>query len=322
VRSCFCAKTIIGENTMQIRADTRRPNPFLSRLMSNALASFLGTLLLSACIQPPLNATDAGSTDAVDAGPPKPSSATFLLQKDVKYTDIIPNTVAFGTAFGSLMGPTHGTFVKIKKGQGTPLHTHSTVYRAVVISGLFENPVPGIAATELTLGPGDYYTVPAGEEHVSRCSMQSTTDCMTFFWQESGFDFTPQDGGTENAGGPTVTFVKQQSVTYQEIIPGAVSFGPAFGDRSFGAHGTFVRIKKGATTPSHLHSNPYRAVVISGTFENPTLGSDASNASFGPGTYYSIPGGEQHISRCSANSATDCLTFFWQSTQFDFTPIP
>jgi hypothetical protein len=54
--------------------------------------------------------------------------------------------------------------------------------------------------------------------------------------------------------------------------------------------------------------------------ENPTVNNIASTAALEPGSFYFIPGGEEHISRCSVNSATDCLTFFWQATRFDFAP--
>jgi quercetin dioxygenase-like cupin family protein len=281
----------------------KRPNSPFTLLYSVAVACSL-----AACSSTP------------SPSPATASNAIFLAQSDIVYNDIIPNTVAFGTAYGALAGPGHGTFVKIKKGQGTPLHTHSTAYRAVVLAGSFENPVPGVESTNTTLQRGDYYTVPAGEDHISWCSAQSATDCMTFFWQDSGFDFTPQTDGIPNAGGPTVTFVKQPDVVYQDIIPGAVTFGTVFGEREFTGHGTFVRVKKGAATPSHVHSNPYRAVVIEGTFENPTVNNIASTAALEPGSFYFIPGGEEHISRCSVNSATDCLTFFWQATRFDFAP--
>jgi quercetin dioxygenase-like cupin family protein len=119
------------------------------------------------------------------------SEATFITPDKVKYDSIIPKAVDFGTVFGSREKGPHGTFVKIKKGQGTPLHTHSQAYHGVVIQGIVENPITGNSASQVRLGAGSYYFVPAGAPHITRCAKTSPTDCKTFFFQDTGFDFTP-----------------------------------------------------------------------------------------------------------------------------------
>lgn len=129
--------------------------------------------------------TFAGQS-AIAAGEPN-----FISQKDVKYDVIIPDVVSFGTVFGDRTKGPHGTFVIIKKGTSTPMHTHSTAYQAVVIKGKVENPIKGDAMSEKALEAGSYYYVPANAEHVTRCAADSPEDCMTFFWQSTPFDFTP-----------------------------------------------------------------------------------------------------------------------------------
>jgi quercetin dioxygenase-like cupin family protein len=116
-------------------------------------------------------------------------------------------------------------------------------------------------------------------------------------------------------------FITQDEVKYEEILPNAVSFGTVMGNRTSGAHGTFVTIKKGAATPLHVHGNSYNAVVIKGKVENPIEGVPDSKKSLGPGSFYQVPANAKHVTRCVADSAEDCMTFFWQSTKFDFLPV-
>jgi quercetin dioxygenase-like cupin family protein len=115
----------------------------------------------------------------------------FVTQDMIKYDTILPDAVSFGTVTGNRGKGPHGTFVVIKKGAATPMHTHSTAYSAVVIKGKVENPTTGIATSEKPLGPGSYYHVPAKAPHITRCAADSPEDCMTFFWQSTPFDFTP-----------------------------------------------------------------------------------------------------------------------------------
>ncbi len=113
-------------------------------------------------------------------------------------------------------------------------------------------------------------------------------------------------------------FKAAESLKFDDIIPGVVAFSTVNGDREKGAHGTFVRIPAGQATPLHTHGSEYHAVVISGIFENPIKDDENSQKSLGPGSYYYVPANTPHISRCAASSPTDCLTYFYQTTPFDF----
>lgn len=115
----------------------------------------------------------------------------FTPASKVNFEDIIPGTVAFGTVAGNRAEGAHGTFVRIPPGQATPLHTHVAAYHAVVIEGKFENPIDGDESSNVTLGKGSYYYVPAGAKHVTRCAADSPVDCLTYFHQDVPFDFAP-----------------------------------------------------------------------------------------------------------------------------------
>ncbi len=113
----------------------------------------------------------------------------FTSESDVVFQDVIPGVVAFGTVTGDREKGAHGTFVRIPAGKATPLHTHGDAYHAVVIDGIFENPIPGDSNSKKRLTKGSYYYVPAGAKHVSKCASDSPTDCLTFFYQTTAFSF-------------------------------------------------------------------------------------------------------------------------------------
>ena len=113
-------------------------------------------------------------------------------------------------------------------------------------------------------------------------------------------------------------FAPADKIAFDDIIPGVVSFGTVAGDREKGAHRTFVRIPAGGATPLHTHGAAYEAVVIQGKFENPTQGNKASDITLTAGSYYTVPAGAKHITRCAKDSPVDCISFFWQGVAFDF----
>lgn len=116
-------------------------------------------------------------------------------------------------------------------------------------------------------------------------------------------------------------FTPASEVQFNEIIPDVVSFATVAGDRKNGAHGTFVRVMPGQATPPHTHSAGYHAVVLEGKFENPVEGDRHSEITLTKGSYYYIPAGAKHVTRCAADSAVACLTFFYQDVPFDFTTV-
>ncbi len=113
-------------------------------------------------------------------------------------------------------------------------------------------------------------------------------------------------------------YTPANKVMFQDIIPGVVAFGTVSGDRAKGAHGTFVRIPAGKATPLHTHAAAYDAVIIQGKLENPIPGNDASNTALTAGSYYHVPAGAKHITRCADDSPVDCISYFYQSVPFDF----
>jgi quercetin dioxygenase-like cupin family protein len=288
--------------------------PFPSKCLNPVSTT---TALTASCLLLSLQfgCKDSDSDDATVGPTP---GAVFTQAADVKYDVILPDIADFGTIIGDRTKGAHGTFVKIKKGTGTPSHTHGAAYHAVILKGLVENPFAGNAATEVKMGVGSYYFVPAGSDHITRCASDSPTDCMTFFYQDSAFDFNPDVSNVSPTLGAGAKIVLDADVQYSEILPGIAQFGTVYGNRETGAHGTFVKITKGKGTPSHTHTGAYHAVILEGIVENPIPSNQSSPSQLGPGSHYYVPAGAEHITRCAATSPTDCRTYFYQDTAFDF----
>lgn len=115
--------------------------------------------------------------------------AVFVSPDQVTFDDIIPGTVAFVTIFGERGKGAHGDFVRIPAGQAAALRTHGGAYNAVVLAGIFKNPIPGIERSNAGITSGSYYKVPAFTKHISRCAETRPVDCLTFIHQSVPFDF-------------------------------------------------------------------------------------------------------------------------------------
>jgi quercetin dioxygenase-like cupin family protein len=92
---------------------------------------------------------------------------------------------------------------------------------------------------------------------------------------------------------------------------------PGYGQMSQGAHGTFVKLPAGYSTPIHRHTGDYYAVVIQGVVAN-EQSVTAKDYPLGPGSYWFQLGNDDHVTKCL--SKVDCVTFVSQSDKFDFIP--
>ena len=94
---------------------------------------------------------------------------------------------------------------------------------------------------------------------------------------------------------------------------GELRAGPAQGDLTKGAHGTFIRMPAGFVSPAHLHTGDYWGVVVSGVGANGLPGS--ADIALPAGSYWFQRGGETHVTKCL--SPNECLFFIGQNAPFD-----
>lgn len=89
---------------------------------------------------------------------------------------------------------------------------------------------------------------------------------------------------------------------------------PAFGDLSKGKHATFIKFPANTTSVTHIHTEDYYAVVISGVGANGKPGS--KDVSLKAGSYWFQKGNEPHITKCLSD--TECIFFISQPGKFDY----
>lgn len=100
---------------------------------------------------------------------------------------------------------------------------------------------------------------------------------------------------------PELTTVSVTTAEDLEFIPlnpargdAAPQAGVLWGDiRKNVATGTLLRFADGFSSPPHIHNITYRGVVISGQMHNDDA--DAENMWMGPGSFWTQPAGEVHI---------------------------
>lgn len=98
---------------------------------------------------------------------------------------------------------------------------------------------------------------------------------------------------------------------------GGAQISPVTGDPMKGAYSAFVKLPAGQDHPLHTHTNDVKAVIISGTFVVTPEGGTESK--LGPGSYFMVPGGMRHTSRCDAGAP--CVFFQEGTAKFDVKPV-
>ena len=98
-------------------------------------------------------------------------------------------------------------------------------------------------------------------------------------------------------------------------------FAALEGDRFAGAYQAMVRLPAGVASPLHTKSAIMYGVVLSGIFVHSIEGTALkAETPLGAGSYYKIPAGLAHISKCI--SQTPCVSYLYQDGAFDFLPVP
>ena len=100
--------------------------------------------------------------------------------------------------------------------------------------------------------------------------------------------------------------------------PPGVQVANVTSDVTKGAYAAFVKLPAGMMHPLHTHTNEAKAVLISGTFSVTPEGGVEKR--LGPGSYFSIPGGQKHLSGCLAGAP--CVIFQTGTAKFDMKPVP
>ncbi|WP_034388056.1 DUF4437 domain-containing protein [Hellea balneolensis] len=137
--------------------------PFNAKYSISVIAA--STLVLSAACQAqneaetPLNSQNISET-----------SVTITTPSELKFQPLNPArgdaAPQAGVLWGDIMKDVpSGVILRFADGFSSPPHIHNITYRAVVIEGHIHNDDP--EAAKMWMGPGSYWTQPAGEPHIT-----------------------------------------------------------------------------------------------------------------------------------------------------------
>jgi len=104
--------------------------------------------------------------------------------------EVTPEGVAFAALKGNRFQESYMAMVRLPAGLVSPVHVKSAgMYGLVVAGEMVHLSDAGHDAPATILRAGDYYEIPAGLPHLSKCV--SDVDCVTFLYQDGPFDFLP-----------------------------------------------------------------------------------------------------------------------------------
>ena len=104
------------------------------------------------------------------------------------------------------------------------------------------------------------------------------------------------------------------ALKFESTGNGPTKAAQAYGDRYNGAHGSFVKLPAGFTSPPHTHTEDYYAVVISGVIAHGSEGEP--DVPLATGSYWFQKGKERHVTKCL--STNECVFFQSQAGKADF----
>jgi quercetin dioxygenase-like cupin family protein len=141
-------------------------------------------LILTALVFAALIAGNFLSNQSVQAN--KDKSPTYTATTDLKWIKTPFGPLA-SPGFGDFSKGQHITYIKFNAGDKTLVHTHSSDYVGVVLSGNMKHYIPGKPETEIPLPPGSHWSMPANVEHITECL--PGVECVAVLFQQDKFDF-------------------------------------------------------------------------------------------------------------------------------------
>ena len=130
------------------------------------------------------------SEEAKPKSPPKSASSRLVVMPaaDLKWMDLDPKGapgVKIADVWGDHAKGGFGAFIKLPAGFAVPLHTHTSDYKVVIVSGTYVQAPEG--KPEFRLGPGSYFMQPGGNyRHTTSCDKAS--ECEFFLESKGKFD--------------------------------------------------------------------------------------------------------------------------------------
>lgn len=110
----------------------------------------------------------------------------------------------------------------------------------------------------------------------------------------------PLFGGSGGSGGGGAIVTAATDLQWKEMNSAGVAAATVAGDMEKGPSRFFLRYPAGLVTPKHHHNADHYGTLVSGTI---TLVAGGKEQRLGPGSYFSLTGGESHLTRVEGSEA-------------------
>jgi len=251
--------------------------------------------------------------------PPDTGGYHLIAPSEVKYAPLDPKGP--GPEIAVLHGdPQKGGafFLRFPAGAKPGLHTHTSDYHAVVVSGAPRHWLAGGEAKAKPQAPGSYWFQPGNQAHGDECTGKEP--CVMFVIMSGAFDMALTPKAKPGPAGK-YTLTSRKDAKFAPMDPSNAQ-GPkvAFlsGDPKTGPVGFIIEIPAGGKAPIHSHTSDYHALVLDGAPAHWLPHQLDQGEALAPGSYWFQPGGFDHGDRCT--SSEPCHGFVFMDKAMDFKP--
>ena len=203
-----------------------------------------------------------------------------------------------------------GVLLKFAEGFSSPPHIHNITYRAVVISGEIHNDDP--SAANMWMGPGTFWTQPAGEVHITsaRPGLGGTAFLEIL---EGPYLVQPGDQAFDNGERPlnllrsNMMWMSADQFNWIDADADGPQVALLWGDLAGGAlSGSMLKLPSGFEGKLWSEDEPVRAVTIQGEVDHAVNGLPEVTR-LESGGYFSSAEMVRHEVSCQ--SQTECLIY-------------
>lgn len=210
-----------------------------------------------------------------------------------------------------------GVLLKFAEGFSSPPHIHNITYRAIVISGEIHNDDPN--AAKMWMGPGTFWTQPAGEVHIT--SARPGLGGTGFLEILDGpYLVQPSDQAFDNGERPlNLMRSNMMWMTADEFDwIAADREGPEvallWGDLSAGEpSGSMLKLPAGFSGKVVSEGADIKAVTVQGQIQHAVSGLP-DEIVLAPGGFFGSDDGVEHLVSCAPQS--ECLLYVRTAGQF------
>lgn len=207
-----------------------------------------------------------------------------------------------------------GFLVKFKDGFSSPPHIHNITYRAVVLSGKVHNDDPN--AAKMWMGPGSFWTQPAGEDHITAASGVDTTVFLEIL--EGPYLVKPSDHAFDNGERPinlesrNVVWIDASDTNWISLeatknTDSRIHMAYLWGEPDHNKdNGSLLKLSKGTRVLISVTGSMFKSVSTQGITDYQS-GVNKKTTKLDQGSYFASSNGGEHQLTCLAE--TSCIYY-------------